>query len=284
MFAISWEADELQAGGFLYLDAVTAWNRSFTGQVTKHPVDGGGNVTDHYINNNPIYTMSAIISSSDISTTSALLADSNGNEPYNTVMPPSAVVVGSSDQSLLMRFIPNVVGQYLPDTLPDVIVDDIRGDIFEGDTTEKIQDILSNLQSGEGYNQVTGQWEAIIRPVSLFETDGFLTLVKKLPANDNSFLVITSINFREDTESGYALFCDITFEQVRFANLKKVTLPPDLVQAPVKKKAATKKSLGKCDSTPKDTATSTDGSKAGAVNSAQSDVDPLRNTTGITPL
>ena len=142
MFAISWEADELQAGGFLYLDAVTAWNRSFTGQVTKHPVDGGGNVTDHYINNNPIYTMSAVISSSDISTTSALLADSNGNEPYNTVMPPSAVVVGSSDQSLLMRFIPNVVGQFLPATLPDVTVDDIRGDIFEGDTTEKIQDIL----------------------------------------------------------------------------------------------------------------------------------------------
>ena len=283
MFAISWEADELQAGGFLYLDAVTAWNRSFTGSVTKHPVDGGGNVTDHYINNNPIYTMSAVISSSDISTTSALLADESGNEPYNTVMPPSAVVVGSSDQSLLMRFIPSVVGQYLPDTLPDVIVDDIRGDIFEGDTTEKIQDILSNLQSGEGYNQITGQWEAIIRPVNLFETDGFLTLVKKLPANDNSFLVITSINFREDTESGYALYCDITFEQVRFSNLKKVTLPPDLVQAPVKKKVATKKSLGKCDSTTKDTATSGDASKAGAVDSAQSDVDPKR-TIGIFPL
>lgn len=269
-FALSWEADEVQAGGFLLFDAVTAWNRSFTGQVTKHAIDGGSNVSDHYINNNPVFQMSAVISSSDISTTSALLADENGNEPYNTVMPPEAVIVGSSDQSLLMRFIPNVVGQYLPDTLPDVIMDDIRGDIFEGDTTEKIQDILSNLQSGEGYSQITGQWETSIRPVNLFETDNFLTLIKKLPANDNSYLVITSINFREDTDSGYCLYADITFEQVRFSNLKKVVLPPDLVQAPVKKKATTKKSLGRCDSTPLPTTPTVEASR--------------QNTVGIFPV
>jgi len=155
-FAISWEPDEIQSGGFLLFDAITSWNRSFTGTVSKHPIDGGSNVSDHYINNNPVFQMSAVISGVDISTTSALLADENGNEPYNTVMPPEAVVVGSSDQSLLMRYIPNVVGQLLPDTLPDVIMDDIRGDIFEGDTTEKIQDILINLQSGEGVNQITG--------------------------------------------------------------------------------------------------------------------------------
>jgi hypothetical protein len=119
--------------------------------------------------------------------------------------------------------------------------------------------------------------------VTLYETNGFLTLVRKLPAN-NSFLVITSINFREDAESGYAVYADITFEQVRFANLKKVQLPPDLVQTPVKKKAASKKSLGKCDSTQKDTATSTDTSKSGAVDEIQSDIDPLRTTVGIIPL
>lgn len=269
-FAISWEPDEIQSGGFLLFDAITSWNRSFTGTVSKHPIDGGSNVSDHYINNNPVFQMSAVISGVDISTTSALLADENGNEPYNTVMPPEAVVVGSSDQSLLMRYIPNVVGQLLPDTLPDVIMDDIRGDIFEGDTTEKIQDILINLQSGEGVNQITGQWESLIRPVNLFETDNFLTLVKKLPASANTALIITSINFREDVDSGFALYADITFEQVRFANLKKVTIPADLVQAPVKKKIATKKSLGKCDSTPKVTTPTVEASR--------------QNTVGIFPV
>lgn len=278
-FALSWEPDEVQAGGMLYFDAILNWNRSFTGSVTKHAIDGGGNITDFYISNNPTFTLSAVISAEDISTTSALLADANGNEPFNTTMPPEAVIVGSTDQSLLMKYIPSVIGQLLPDTLPEVVMDDFRGDVF-GASLEDIQDILVNLQSGEGYNQITGQFEAIIRQVTLYETDGFLTLAKKLPADETKALVITSLNFREDQDSGYALYCDMSFELVRFANLKKVALPPDLVQAPVKKKVATKKSLGKCDSTTKDTATSGDASKACAVDSAQNDVDPERNVAG----
>lgn len=278
-FAIGWEADEIQSGGFLYFDAITSWNRSFTGNTTKHPVDSGGNVTDHYINNNPVFTMSAVISGTDLSISTSSLQNELGDIPYNARTAPSEVVVGSEDQSLLMRFIPNVINQFLPDTIPDIVMDD-----FRGDTSEDIQDILTNLQSGEGYNQLTGQFETLIRPVVLYETNGFLSLVRKLPADNNSYLVITSINFREDAESGQALYADITLERVRFANLKKVQLPPDLVQTPVKKKAASKKSLGKCDSTQKDTSTSTDTSKAGAVDAAQNDVDPLRNTVGIVPL
>lgn len=279
-FALSWQPSETQSGGFLYFDAVLNWNRSFTGSVTKHAIDGGGNITDFYISNNPTFTLSAVISAEDISTTSDLLADTDGNEPFNTAMPPKAVVVGSTDQSLLMKYIPNVIGQLLPDTLPDVIMDDFKGDSVFGASLEDIQDILINLQSGEGYNQTTGQFEAVIRPVNLYETDGFLTLVKKLPADNTKALVITSLNFREDQDSGYALYCDMTFELVRFANLKKVAIPPELVQPPVKKKVATKKSLGKCDSTTKDTATSGDASKAGAVDNAQNDVDPERNVAG----
>ena len=300
-FALGWEADEIQAGGFLYFDAITSWNRSFTGQVTKHPVDGGSSITDSYINNNPIFTMSAVVSATDISIASIALANENGDTPSNIRGAPTEVLVKSDDQSLLMKFVPNVIGQFLPDTLPEVIMDGAPGEQDEGveagiteglieeqppenntrgidsEYTENIQDLLSNLQSSEGYNQITGQFETIIRPVTLYETNGFLTLVRKLPAN-NSFLVITSINFREDAESGYAVYVDITFEQVRFANLKKVQLPPDLVQTPVKKKVASKKSLGKCDSTQKNTSTSTDTSKSGKVDEAQNDVDPLRKT------
>lgn len=272
-FALGWEADTIQAGGFLYFDAITSWNRSFTGTVTKHPVDSGSSVTDSYINNNPVFTMSAVISGTDLSVSTSSLQNELGDIPYNARPAPSEVTIGSEDQSLLMRFIPNVIGQFLPDTLPDVIMDG-----FRGDTSEEIQDILIGLQSGEGYNQITGQFETLIRPVILYETNGFQSLVRKLPADNNSYLVITSINFREDTESGYALYADLTFEKVRFANLKKVQLPPDLVQTPVKKKVTSKKSLGKCDSTQKDTSTSTDISKAGKVDEAQNDVDPLRTT------
>lgn len=275
-FALSWEADELNAGGFLYFDAVLTWNRSFTGSVTKHAVDGGGNITDHYINNNPVFTMSAVVSATDISIASIALSDENGDTPSNIRGAPTEVLVKSNDQSLLMKFIPNVIGQFLPDTLPQVVMDGAPGEQDEGveagiteglieerppenntrgvdsDYTENIQDILTSLQSGEGYNQITGQFETIIRPVNLYETNNFLTLVKKLPADDTKFLVITSINFREDTESGHAVYADITFEQVRFANLKKVQLPPNLVQGVLRNKATSKTSLGKADSTETD--------------------------------
>ncbi len=301
-FCIGWEADEVQAGGLLYMDAVVNWNRSFTGSVTKHPVDSGGNITDHYINNNPIFTMSAVMSGSDLSMIPSILMNEIGDSPSNARTPPSEVQVTSTDASTLMKYLPNVIGQFLPDKMPDVVMDGVsnpqdegvEAGITEGDNTqppvvdesrslgstyvEGIQDLLVSLQSGEGYNQITGQWETLIRTVNLYETDNNLTLVRKLPANDNSFLIITAVNFREDTETGFALFADITFEQVRFANIKKVSLPPELVQAPVKKKVATKKSLGKCDSTTKDAGGSSTVSKG------LNDVDPLRNTTGIVPL
>ena len=274
MFAIGWESDEIQAGGLIYFDTVTNWNRSYTGQVTKHPVDGSGTITDHYMKNNPVFTMSAVISGTDISTSPINLVDELGNTPYNVKEAPTAVQVGSSDQSLLSKFIPNVFGQFLPDRLPEVIMDE-----GFGDSIEEIQDILINLQSGEGYNQITGKFETLIRPVTLYETSGS-TLVRKLPAA-NSYLVITAINFREDTESGYALFADITFEQVRVANLQRVVIPKD-VRVTLKKKATPKKSLGKCDSTIKDTSAS--GQTPSEQNTSASVEANWQNTTGILPI
>lgn len=278
-FCIGWEADEVQGGGLLFFDAVTSWSRSHTGTVSRHPVDGGSSITDAYINNNSVFSLSAVISGTDLSISTSALQDSNGDTPYNARVAPTEVLVSSDDQSLLMKFVPNVLGQFLPDTLPQIVVDD-----FRSDTTEEIQDILVTLQSGEGVNQITGQFETLIRPVILYETNGFQSLVRKIPADDTKYLVLLSVNFREDSESGYATYADLVFEQIRVANLKKVQLPPDLVQAPVKKKVTSKKSLGKCDSTQKDTSNSTDTSKSGAVDAAQSDVDPLRNTVGIAPL
>lgn len=242
-FALSWEANELRAGGFLYFDAVLGWNRSFTGTVTKHPVDQGGSITDHYINNNPTFTISIVISGSDISLASAALRDEDDNQPFNTRASPSATQIKSSDSSVLTRFIPNAIGQFLPDSIPEIEMDD-----FRTNSVEEVQDILIGLQSGEGYNDKTFQFETILQPVTLYETDEILTLVRKLPTSSNSFLVITSINFREDVESGYAIYADITMERVRFANLKKATIPQEVVFA-MKSKITSEKSKGRVDST-----------------------------------
>lgn len=236
--AIEWGSSSVDEGGFIYCDAVTSYTQNYSGQVTKHPVDTGGNVTDHYIHNNPTFTVGAVITGVDISTGTYLIQDLDGNAPFNSNEAPSAVSVNSTDQSVLKKFLPDSLGQFLSDDTPDIVVDARRTDLLE-----QIRQALIDLTSGVLFNEKTGQFDPSIQLVKLYEYDN--TLLRKVLNN----LVITKITFKEDPTTGYGLYCDITFEQVTFAFLKKTTIPRDVVDS-LKKKAAPKASKGKQDSTP----------------------------------
>lgn len=231
--AIRWGEDNTENSGFIYMDAVTSYTRNYKGQVTKHPVDQGGNITDHFIKDNPTFTISAVITGVDISTGTYLIQDLEGNTPYNSGVAPSAVSVNSTDDSVLRRFIPDSLGQFLSDSTPDVVVDTQRIDLIE-----QIRDALISLNSGVKFNEDTGQFDSNIELVRLFEFDGYL--LKRILNN----LVITNITFREDANTGFALYCDITFEQITFASLRKTEIPQD-VQQTLSKKAASKEDQGK---------------------------------------
>lgn len=252
--AIEWGDSSIQDGGFIYCDAVQAYTQNYSGQVTKHPIDAGGNVTDHFIKNNPIFTIGAVITGVDISTGTYLIQDLDGNSPYNSNEAPNAVSVNSTDQSVLKKFIPDSIGQFLSDDQPEVVIDSRRTDLIE-----QIRQALIDLTSGVIFNEKTGQFDPSIQLVRLFEYDN--TLLRKVINN----LVMTKITFKEDANTGYALYCDITFEQVTFAFLKKTVIPKD-VQDSLKKKSSSKASKGKQDSTPQD------------IGSGESpkDTDPLR--------
>src|SRR6185369_15283839 len=102
--AIKW--DDANGGGFIFMDAVTAYSQDHSGKVTQHPIDTGGSITDHFIKSNARYKIGAVISGLDISTGSYLIQDNQGNSPYNTNFPPNQVSVNSTDRSVLKRFIP----------------------------------------------------------------------------------------------------------------------------------------------------------------------------------
>ena len=256
--AIEWGDSSVQDGGFIYLSAVTAYTQNYSGSVTKHPVDQGGNITDHFVRNNPVITIGAVITGVDISTGTYLIQDLDGNSPYNSNQAPNAVSVNSTDQSVLKKFIPDSIGQFLSDSTPEVVVDSRRADLLE-----QIRQALIDLTAGVVFNDKTGNFDPSIQLVRLFEYDN--TLLRKVINN----LVMTKITFKEDPNTGYGLYCDITFEQVTFAFLKKTTIPKD-VQDPLKKKASSKASKGKQDSTPQNV----DGAAAGS--NAPKDTDPLR--------
>lgn len=252
--AISWGDSSIQDGGFIYCDAVTAYTQNYSGSVTRHPVDMGGNITDHFIRNNPVITIGAVITGVDISTGTYLIQDLDGNAPYNSNEAPTPVSVNSTDQSVLKKFIPDSIGQFLSDSTPEVVMDSRRTDLIE-----QIRQALIDLTSGVVFNEKSGQFDPSIQLVRLFEYDN--TLLRKVINN----LVMTKIAFKEDPNTGYGLYCDITFEQVTFAFLKKAVIPKD-VQNALKKKASSKNSKGKQDSTPQDIGTG----------DSPKDTDPLR--------
>lgn len=251
-------------GLFIYFDAVTVYTQNYTGQVTKHPIDAGASISDHYIRDNPTFTISAVITGVDISTGTYLIQDLDGNFPFNAKFPVNPVSINSTDDSVLNKFIPNSIGQFLSDSEPSVTMDSQRAELID-----QIRDALIDLTSGTKLNEETGQFDSNIQVVRLFEYKG--QLLNRILNN----LVITGIRFNEAADTGFALYCDITFEQVTFAFLKKTDIPKD-VQQPVQKKASSKKSVGKCDSTIKD-ANSSDNTDSQAKKDAINDIDPLRN-------
>lgn len=252
--ALRWE--DIDGGGFVYLDAVTGYSQDHSGKVTSHPIDVGSNVSDHYFKNNPKYKITAVISGVDISTGTYLIQDNAGNVPYNVSAAPSAVSVNSTDSSVLKKFIPDSLGQFLSDSTPEVKTDAVRSD--RTDLIDQIREMLISLTSGELLNQETGEFNPNIRLVELYEYDGY-----KLNRPINR-LVLTSLNFRETPDTGYALYCDFSFEQISFASLKKTQIPKD-VQNSIKKKTDSKVTKGKQDSTVQD-----------ASSNSKLDIDPLR--------
>lgn len=236
--ALSWGSTP-EEQGLIYLDATTLYTQNHSGQVTRHPVDGGFSITDAFIRDNPKFTVNAVITGVDISQNTYLLQDLNGNFPFNTNPAPTAVSVNSTDNSLLRRFIPGSVGQFLPNLSPDIQMQNARIDLLE-----QVRQLLINLMSGTKFNEKTQQFDSNVEIVAIYEYEN--TFIKRILNN----LVMTNITFDERPETGEALYCNMTFEQVTFVTLKKTEIPRTV--SGVSKKAASKKTLSKADSTVKD--------------------------------
>lgn len=257
--AIRWGVDTAAPEGFIYFDAVTLYTQNYKGKVTNHPVDGGGNISDHFIRDNPSFRISAVITGTDISPEPSIVVDSRGHAPFNSKLQPTEVSINSTDQSVLSKFIPDSIGQFLPVSTPEVIMDGPRDDVMVW-----IKEFLITLMDGKVFNPSTGGYDPIVQLVSLYEYDR-ITL-RKVVNN----LVMTNISFREDANTGYGLYCDMSFEQVTFVPLKKTVIPKD-VQSSLSKKASSKASKGKQDSQPQ-----TEGSGNSPPKTPQADVDPAR--------
>lgn len=231
-------SDPNQLSGFIYFDVVTKYSKQLSGKVTSHPLDAGVNITDHYISENPKFSLVGVISSADISgIPSKILID--GEAPLNVNPQTGAVVVNDSFTGVL-NFIPDTSRQFLPSQPESVSVDSTQ----RTDYKDQIHTLIAKLMTGLVYNEQEKKLRNRMTLITLYEfIDDILSI-----ESDN--LVMTSCSFEEDPDSGNGLFVTMNLEQVSFVTLQKTELPKD-VAASISKASQSTSKKSKADGTEK---------------------------------
>lgn len=203
-------SQDAEVQGIVYLDSVTSYSRSLKGKVTSHPVDSGSNISDHFVANNPSFTIRGVVSYVDITGTSSLI-DINGDVPVNSRYRPDTVTI--TEQDSVMRYLPGTVKQFFGRSEASV-----DGAIEAQNTQPQVVELFNQLMSGVYYNQAAKRWQNKMTTTVLYEMDRYNFV------NAVTDLVITSVDFDEDADSGTALYVNISLEKVRFATLERVPI------------------------------------------------------------
>lgn len=235
--AIQWGYPTPSEGGtqgFIYMDATTSLDKTLTGQVSKNPIDGGGNIADHFTRDNPIVTFSGVISGVDISAKyKQLKDDGNGNRPTNVKNAPDAVKINNIGNEFY-NLVPDAIGQFFKPSSPSIVLS-----VQSSNTLKSIQQKLESLFL-----------DGNVQLITLYEYQG-----NELRREPLTNLVMTSLRFSDGVDTGNALYCSITLEQVTFADSKKVTIPKELVSPLIESAASPTEDLGKQDSTKEEVVT-----------------------------
>lgn len=219
--------------GFIYFDAVTSISKTLNGSVSTNPIDGGGLISDHFTQDNPTIKISAVISGVDISFKGRNVVDRDSNVPDNDSAAPKAVTISSSGSGLT-KFLPDVVGQFFTPNKPSIVL--------AAQSPDTLQQIQASLE--QAFQNPT------ISRLYYYDRGNLLNKFE-----DN--LIITSIDFTEDVDSGDGLYCEISLEKVTFAFSESVEVSKDihsrLMSQDLKDKAAATENKGTADSTPVET-------------------------------
>lgn len=209
--------------GFIYLDAVTSYTRNLSGKVTSFPVDSGANIADHFIAENPKFTIEGVISDVDITGISDKIKVGD-DKPLNAKPLPNATqIVG---QEAALKYLPSAVLQFFERTNPSVTVD-----AATQTNIPAVEMLFEELMRGSYYNQANGRWYNKMTTAVLYEMNGSNFV------NAHTDIVIKDVQFKEDPDSGDALYISLSAEKVRFVTVDQTDMPK-LAKTSVQKKVA----------------------------------------------
>lgn len=216
-------------GQMFYFDAVETYSQQYASQVTKHPIDKSGNISDHIFKDNATFSVKGVVSNVDFNTSRLFNTQ--------TLMPKvvytagtgkvGSVIVsgGSTDKS---GFLPDSISQFLSSEPPTVTFGSGAGFDHQDIIKRSLIDIRDNQEI-----------------VTLYEVErGELK-------NPHINLAITKVVFKETVGSGDLLEVDLDLEQVDFSYLRYTAVPEDVVAEFARLAAADKANLGDKSENPK---------------------------------
>lgn len=222
-------------GDLFWFDAVLSLGRQLSGSVSKHPLETGAVITDHTTIDNEVITLSGVLSDADFNLRRPTIGQQQAevygitdkqfmnNTPVTGTSNEIQNTIIITEKSTFTKFLPDLVGQFLNTTAPDVRL--ATGTPRKVMPAAAVQGYLEQMMTGR-------------EEFTLLSFDNG-TIQE---AFDNC--VMTSLSFNEDPDSGSAVYPNITIERVKYATSTSVKIKKR-VSPTIEKKAATPTNKGK---------------------------------------
>lgn len=189
--------------------AVTAFSQNRNVDVTKHPVESGGVISDHITQNPLSISISGVFVGGDFQ--AEQVDDYLFMDGLSTGVPLSYVgaapvlteytTISSGKSSSLQKLVPQGISNLLSPPIPSVTLEEG----LQPTSLESIQLLLESWQKAG--KDLT---------VLIFENSILKTITKSC--------VIKNLSIAEDADTGDSLAVDLSLEEVRFVSLGKTTI------------------------------------------------------------
>jgi hypothetical protein len=196
-------------GDILWFDAVEGFGEQYQGQTSKHPLGSGAFVTDHYVIENPRFSLKAVLSDADFNLDrpqlSATTEEYEGwqsvttKKQYVNNTPVSSPVSINSSKNTFKSFLPESISQFASTSIPEVVV------------TEQ-----PKVRSAQAIKM---QMVAMQEQKEVFTLVDFNdSYIRKSWVN----CIFTALSFNEDADTGEGVFPLMEIEQITFAEVKAI--------------------------------------------------------------
>ena len=190
-------------GDVLWFDAITEVTEEYTATVSKHPLSRGSYVSDHTTVDNKKFNIRAVLSDADfnLNRPNDEGARSVTNKQFTNDTQTTKPVFVSSGGAKWRSFLPEVVSQFTANTIPTVTV-----------TPQAKVKIAHAVR---------------LDLISILESRESITLVEyntNLVARTWDNVVMTSLSFTEDADTGEGLFPVMSMEQVIYTDQLAISI------------------------------------------------------------